>query len=123
MRFIAPPSLVVRKIFCEPRAKIGETFRIQACQFGLPIDWTGQWERAEEPNLLIDTAIHSPFAFWRHSHIFSPHPDGAMLTDRVEHLMGGGLAGRMISWLVLPIVFAAMFRARHEATRRHFASQ
>lgn len=123
MRLIAPTTLTVQEITCQKQAKAGETFRIRARQFGLPIRWTGQWEKAEAPSVLVDTALSSPFAIWRHSHIFSKHPEGALLTDRVEYLLKGGLAGRFVSRWILPLVFAGMFRSRHEATRRHFSNQ
>lgn len=123
MRLIAPSTLTVQEIECETRARPGATFRIRARQFGLPIRWTGEWEKAEAPRLLVDTARSSPFAIWRHSHIFESHPHGALLTDRVEYLLKGGLAGWLVSRWVLPILFAGMFRSRHEATRRHFSNQ
>jgi ligand-binding SRPBCC domain-containing protein len=123
MRLIAPSTLTVQDIDCERQARPGGTFRIRARQFGLPIRWTGQWEKAEAPVLLVDTALSSPFAIWRHSHIFSKHPQGALLTDRVEYLLKGGFAGRIFSRWILPLVFAGMFRSRHEATRRHFSNQ
>lgn len=123
MRLIAPATLTVQEITCQKKAKAGETFRIRARQFGLPIRWTGQWEKAEAPSVLVDTALSSPFAIWRHSHIFSKHPEGSLLTDRVEYLLKGGLAGRLVSRWILPLVFAGMFRSRHEATRRHFSNQ
>jgi ligand-binding SRPBCC domain-containing protein len=123
MRLIAPSTLTVQEIDCEKQARPGGTFRIRATQFGLPIRWTGQWEKAEAPGLLVDTALRSPFAIWRHSHIFSKHPQGALLTDRVEYLLKGGFAGRIVSRWILPLVFAGMFRSRHEATRRHFSNQ
>jgi len=123
MTLIAPHSLAVQEIICQKQARAGETFRIRATQFGLPIRWTGQWEKAEAPSLLVDTALSSPFAIWRHSHIFSPHHEGALLTDSVEYLLKGGLAGQLVSRWILPLVFAGMFRSRHEATRRHFSNQ
>jgi len=123
MRLIAPSTLTVQEIDCEKQARPGGTFRIRARQFGLPIRWTGRWEKAEAPGLLVDTALSSPFAIWRHSHIFSKHPQGALLTDRVEYLLKGGFAGRIVSRWILPLVFAGMFRSRHEATRRHFSNQ
>jgi ligand-binding SRPBCC domain-containing protein len=123
MRLIAPATLTVQEITCQKQAKAGETFRIRARQFGLPIRWTGQWEKAEAPSVLVDTALSSPFAIWRHSHIFSAHPEGSLLTDRVEYLLKGGLAGRLVSRWILPLLFAGMFRSRHDATRRHFSNQ
>ena len=123
MRHIAPRSLAVQEIICQKQAKAGDTFRIRATQFGLPIRWTGQWEKAEAPGVLVDIALSSPFAIWRHSHIFSPHQQGALLTDRVEYLLKGGLAGWIVSRAILPVLFAGMFRSRHAATRRHFLNQ
>lgn len=123
MRQIAPGSLAVKEIICQKQAKAGDTFRIRATQFGLPIRWTGQWEKAEAPGVLVDIALSSPFAIWRHSHIFSPHPKGALLTDRVEYLLKGGLAGWVLSRWILPLIFAVIFRSRHVATRQHFGNQ
>lgn len=121
---VAPSSLVVKRVECSPRARSGETFSIEARQFGLPIHWKGMWETAREPGLLVDTASESPFAIWRHSHIFEPDERGAKLTDRVEFLLKGGIAGRLASrFFLLPILFPAMFRSRHEATHRHFENQ
>jgi ligand-binding SRPBCC domain-containing protein len=123
IHLIAPRSLIVQQVVCAPHAKAGDTFRIEARQFGLPIRWTGQWEKADSPHLLVDTALSSPFAFWRHSHSFSKHPQGGLLTDRVEYLLKGGFAGALASRWVLPWIFAGMFRSRHAATRRYFKRQ
>ncbi len=120
---IAPRSLIVQRVVCAPHAKPGDTFRIEARQFGLPIRWTGQWEKADAPHMLVDTAISSPFTFWRHSHRFDKHSQGSLLTDRVEYLLKGGFVGSLVSRWILPLVFAGMFRARHAATRRYFRHQ
>lgn len=118
---IAPASLKVREVECETTARTGGVFKIQASQFGLPIRWTGVWEKVEVPHALVDTALDSPFAVWRHSHLFEPVEGGCRMTDRVEFLLKGGIFGLVISRIVMPIVFSGMFRARHEATRRWFS--
>lgn len=118
---IAPASLHVHEVTCDDSAVNGGIFRISASQFGLPIRWVGQWERVEKPSLLVDTSLVSPFAVWRHSHIFEPHPEGCVMTDRVEHRLKGGFLGAMISRFILPLFFMAMFHGRHVATRRFFA--
>jgi ligand-binding SRPBCC domain-containing protein len=118
---IAPASLRVREVICEPTARVGGIFKIRASQFGLPIRWTGEWERVEAPGALVDTALESPFAVWHHSHLFEAVAGGCRMTDRVEYLLKGGWAGWLVSRVVMPIVFAGMFRARHAATRRWFS--
>jgi ligand-binding SRPBCC domain-containing protein len=99
---------------------VGGIFKIHASQFGLPIRWTGQWESVESPGLLLDIALDSPFAIWRHSHIFYPSPGGCEMTDRVEFLQKGGWAGGLVSRWAMPVFFSGMFRARHAATLRFF---
>ena len=120
IRKIAPASLRVQTVDCSPVAVEGGEFRIRAAQFGVPIDWTGRWERVERPGILVDVGVCSPFAVWRHSHVFEAEVGGSVMTDRVEYLLAGGVAGRMVSRWILPLVFREMFRARHEATRRWF---
>lgn len=120
IRKIAPASLRIRSVACAPVAVEGEEFRIRAAQFGMPIDWTGRWERVERPGMLVDAGVKSPFAVWRHSHVFEADGEGSVMTDRVEYLLKGGVVGRWVSRWVLPLVFREMFRARHEATRRYF---
>lgn len=118
---IAPSSLRVEAVECVETARPGGVFRIRARQFGLPIRWIGRWEAVEAPRLLRDTAVESPFAVWRHSHIFEDAPGGCRMTDRLEFLLKGGWAGALLSRWVLPLLFAGMFRARHTATRRFFS--
>lgn len=118
---IAPASLRVESVECEETARPGGVFRIQARQFGLPIRWTGKWATVEPPNLLLDIALDSPFAVWRHSHIFEDTPGGCRMTDRVEFLLKGGWPGSLVSRWAMPWFFAGMFRARHAATRRFFS--
>lgn len=120
---IAPPSLRIQRVDCEVRASLNDFFRIEASQFGLPIHWLGRWEKVERPHLLLDSGVESPFKIWRHSHIFQEHPDGCLMTDHVEFLLKGGWPGWLISKLMMPFIFGAMFRSRHEATRRWFANQ
>lgn len=119
---IAPASLKIRSVECAPAAVEGGEFRIRATQFGVPIDWTGRWDRVERPGLLVDVGVRSPFLVWRHSHVFEGDGDGSVMTDRVEYLLKGGMIGEWVSRWVLPLIFREMFRARHEATRMYFAA-
>ena len=118
---IAPASLRVESVECEEAARAGGVFKIRAAQFGVPIRWTGKWEKVEPPRLLLDIALDSPFAVWRHSHIFEASACGCRMTDRVEYLLKGGFVGGLVSRFAMPVFFAGMFRARHAATRRFFS--
>ncbi|MFZ4777109.1 MAG: SRPBCC family protein [Terrimicrobiaceae bacterium] len=121
IRRIAPQSLKVLGVECEKRAALGSKFQIKISQWGIGLEWVGIWEQVTKPALLVDIAEKSPFAFWRHSHIFEPSGAGCRMTDRVEYRLRGGALARIAERLILPVFFPAMFRARHRATRRFFA--
>jgi ligand-binding SRPBCC domain-containing protein len=118
---ISPPGLRILDIRAAENAEPGGEFTVAVRQGPLTLRWIGRWETVEAPRLLVDTGVRCPFARWRHRHVFEPHPEGALLTDRVEfrlpwHL--GGPAGDLVCrWLVFPRLFAA----RHAATRAWFA--
>jgi len=118
---ISPPSLAVKGVECRVPATPGERFRIRLSQFGIPLDWTGVWEEAVQPSRLVDGAVVSPFRHWRHRHLFAEAPGGTLMTDHVEYALPFGVIGWILDRTVMRVIFAAMFRARHAATRAWFA--
>ena len=121
IRRIAPRSLKVLRVECGKKAVEGERFHLEISQFGITLRWTGIWEKVERESLLVDVSEKSPFAHWRHSHIFQPCGGGCRMTDRVECQLPGGWAGRMAGRLILPAFLSRMFQERHRATRRLFS--
>jgi len=121
LRAIAPPGLRILEIVADEKARPGAEFHLAVRQGPLTLRWTGRWETVAPPGLLIDTGVRCPFALWRHHHIFEPHPDGSLLTDRVEFRLPWFLGGPLGDWFALHFVFPRMFAARHAATRAHFS--
>lgn len=121
LRRISPPGLRILEIRANETAKPGEEFNVAVQQGPFTLRWTGRWETAEFPRLLVDTGVKCPFARWRHHHLFEPHPEGALLTDRVEFRLPWRLGGWLGDVVCRHLVFPRMFAARHAATRRHFA--
>jgi len=121
---ISPPSLHVERVECSVPAAAGGEFRLRVCQFGLPLEWIGVWEKAEPFERLVDGARKSPFRHWRHQHLFRQEGSGTMMTDRVEYALNTGclgFLGRFIDATAMKIIFTAMFIARHRATKAFFA--
>jgi ligand-binding SRPBCC domain-containing protein len=122
---ISPPSLRLIRIEAEPTARIGERFRLVARQFGLPIDWTGEWLVVEPPRRLVDGAVRAPFARFDHEHRFEAEGTGTRMTDRVTYSLLGprwGVISRLVDAFVAGFVLIPMFRMRHVTTRRYFAA-
>jgi len=120
LRRISPPGLRILDIRAADTARTGQDFTIAVRQGPLTLRWTGRWETVAPPGLLIDTGVRCPFARWRHHHLFEPHADGAVLTDRVEFRLPWHLGGPMGDLLALRLVFPHLFAARHVATRAFF---
>ncbi len=119
---ISPSSLRVHRIEANSEAVAGETFRVEASQFLVPIKWHGVWDRAEHPVALWDRALESPFALFRHQHNFESIEIGARtrMTDRVEYALPGGVMGRIVAETAVRAILGITFVARHAATRDYF---
>lgn len=123
LRAISPPGLRILDIRAGHRADPGAEFTVTVRRGLLTLRWIGRWETVAPPGLLIDTGVRCPFAFWRHHHIFEPHAEGAILTDRVEFRLPWVRGGPVGDRIALALVFPRMFAARHRATRRFFTAQ
>jgi ligand-binding SRPBCC domain-containing protein len=120
LRAISPPNLRILEIRAGEQAQPGEEFAVAVQQGPLTLRWTGRWETVAAPGLLIDTGLKCPFALWRHHHIFEPHSEGSVLTDRVEFRLPWFLGGPLADQVLRHLVFPRLFAARHAATRHHF---
>jgi len=118
---ISPPSLRVERVECSVPACAGGEFSLRVSQFGLPLEWIGVWVEAEPFSRLVDGARKSPFRHWKHHHLFAEVAGGTLMTDRVEYALPFGILGRLADRTVMKVIFAAMFAARHRATRKYFA--
>jgi ligand-binding SRPBCC domain-containing protein len=123
LRRISPPGLRILDIRAEETARPGAEFTLAVRQGPFTLRWTGRWETAAAPRLLVDTGVKCPFALWRHHHLFEPHLDGATLTDRVEFRLPWHLGGPLGDLVCGRLVFPRMFAARHAATREWFAAR
>ncbi len=85
----------------------------------LPMRWHGVWKEVDEPGRLVDEALKSPFAFWRHHHEFRAlAPGRTLMTDHVEYLFPGGWLGKWFGETLGRVQFHFMFADRHARTRR-----
>lgn len=104
----------------EDAPRVDADFRMVIRFFGLlPMRWHGVWKEVCEPTTLVDEALQSPFAFWRHHHEFrSLGPRRTLMTDHVEYLFPGGWLGKWFGETLGRVQFHFMFLDRHARTRR-----
>lgn len=128
IRLISPPGLRVLEVEKAPKSEVGAVMRLRVRQLGWTQLWEVRWEVMEPPagepavGRLVDQALRSPFAFWRHEHRFQADGCGCFLTDRVEYALPwrpwSRAAEPVVGWIL-----ARMFTERHRRTVAHWARE
>ncbi|MBE0491963.1 MAG: SRPBCC family protein [Sulfurospirillum sp.] len=117
LKYITPPDTKVTLENENFEAKEGELLRIKTVKYYLPTRWIVKIAKVQQPNLLVDIALKSPFAYWEHHHIFTNLGDGTCeLRDRVKYDIPLGFIGRFFSLFVFKEL-ASMFTFRHKVTK------
>ena len=76
-------------------------------------DWEVKLSAVNPPKGFTDQAIRSPFQEWKHHHVFLQNGDMSKLRDEIHFVAKGGALGRIISIVVVTI----LFKFRHMRTR------
>jgi len=104
---------------------IGSLVTLRVRQPPVPFAQTWRVRIAEirPGRLVVDVAERSPFAVWRHSHVFDEiAPGRTRMTDRIEYALPLGPLGRLADRLVGRRQLEGMFAERHRRTKALFES-
>ncbi len=92
--------------------------RLRPAGSPVAMSWRVRIEEVEAPVRIVDVAERSPFASWRHEHLFRSVGDGACeMTDRLGYRLPGGPAGRLADRLLVRRQLERAFAERHRLTR------
>jgi len=94
----------------------GKVLKIKTTKFCVPTFWSVEISLIKEPTMLVDTAVQSPFEFWRHSHIFTQKGNVCELKDVIEYEMPFGFIGNLFSDF-MEKQLDNMFSYRHKQTK------
>lgn len=117
---IAPSSMRVLDVEgtfpVVPGARVGMRMRPARSPFAMR--WRVRIEEVEPPSRIVDVAERSPFAEWRHEHLFRPlGPGSCEMTDRLEYRLPAGPLGRLAERLLVRGRLEAAFAERHRLAR------
>jgi ligand-binding SRPBCC domain-containing protein len=94
------------------------TLRMRRRPLPLTLTWTVRIEIVEPDRRIVDVAERSPFALWRHEHLFRPlGPGRTLMTDRVTYRLRGGRLGDLVQRLVAGRLLESAFADRQRRTR------
>lgn len=89
-----------------------------------PMSWRVRIETVERPARIVDVAERSPFAAWRHEHLFqSLGPGRTLMTDRLVYALPAGPLGRVAARLVVARQLAHAIAGRQRLTRQVLEQQ
>jgi ligand-binding SRPBCC domain-containing protein len=95
------------------------TVRMRRRPVPLTLTWRVRIESVEPQRRIVDVAERSPFALWRHEHLFRELGGGrTLMTDRVTYRLAAGPVGRLAERLLVRRQLEDAFAERHRRTRR-----
>lgn len=113
---ITPNDTKVELLTKDFKPIASQILKIKATKYFIPMNWEVKIEKIDEPNLLVDLALKSPFAFWEHKHIFIKHGNMSELKDVVTFKMPFGFIGKLLEVFVIKDL-QKMFDFRHKITK------
>lgn len=117
IKLITPSHTKVELIDYEETTFEGKIIKLKTTRAFVPIDWIVKIEKYEYPNLMVDVALKSPFAFWEHQHIFTKKGSMCELKDVIKYKLPFGILGKLIAPFIKKDI-ANMFAYRHKQTKR-----
>jgi len=117
---LTPPGQSV-EVDGDPEVREGALHVLCFRRFGLPMRWHARIRDVHAPHGFTDVAERSIFRAWRHQHEFLADGSGTLLRDTVTYEPPGGPFAGLIDRLIVKRELTALFRFRHDATRKALA--
>jgi ligand-binding SRPBCC domain-containing protein len=117
IKLITPSHTKVELIDYEEATFERKIIKLKTTRAWVPIDWIVKIEKYEYPNLMVDVALKSPFAFWEHQHIFTKKGSMCELKDVIKYKLPFGILGKLIAPFIKKDI-ANMFIYRHKQTKQ-----
>lgn len=116
IKLITPKHTKVELVDYEEGTYEGKIVKLKTTRAFVPINWVVKIEKYQYPNMIVDVAIKSPFAFWEHKHIFTQRGNMSELKDIVRYKMPFGILGKLVAPLIKKDI-RDMFEYRHKQTK------
>lgn len=116
LTYITPSDTKVELLTKDFKPIQSQILKIKSTKYFIPMYWEVKIEKIDNPNLLVDLALKSPFAFWEHKHIFIKHGNMSELKDVITYSLPFGFIGKIFNFLIKKDI-EKMFNYRHKMTK------
>jgi ligand-binding SRPBCC domain-containing protein len=118
LRTLTPPWETSRVVRAARISEVGSEAVVETRLFRVvPVRWVARHTKYDPPRSFEDVQERGPFRRWRHRHVITPHPEGAVLRDEIEYETPLGFVGKLAEPFFVRPRLEKLFAYRHEVTR------
>jgi ligand-binding SRPBCC domain-containing protein len=118
LKILTPPWQPVQVIRREGGLDIGAITEFRMFLGLLPLTWVARHTECEEYRSFTDEQLSGPFEHWQHQHLFAGEGNKTRLTDAIAFSLPGAEPIEFLGGWAVQAQLDAMFRYRHEVTKR-----
>ena len=123
LQLLTPPWQPVQVIRREGGLEVGAITEFRLNLGPLPLTWLARHTECEKYHSFTDQQISGPFEHWTHQHKFESENAKTRLTDEIFFSMPGGDPVEFVSGWLVQMQLDAMFRYRHQITKKECESK
>ena len=87
---------------------------------GIPMHWKTEITNVKENHVFTDQQLTGPYKVWRHTHTFTPHEKGVLMTDVIEYKLPFGWLGQIVEKLIVRNKIKSIFDYRKNVLTKIF---
>ena len=121
---LTPPSLGFKILDPSPGGtREGQLIDYRIKLHGLPLRWRTLITRWDPPHGFVDVAVHSPYAFWHHSHRFEARGRSTLMTDTVLYSLPLAPLGEWVAGALVRRQVEGIFDHRQAVLAQSFGAR
>lgn len=87
---------------------------------GIPVHWQSKLYNIQLEKRFTDRQIIGPYKVWEHTHTFTGHPQGVLMTDVINYQLPFGFLGKILEKAFVGNKVAAIFTYRKKILEQLF---
>lgn len=94
--------------------KLKDEIKLKVSMYHVPFYWESTIIDYEQNVRFTDSLRKGPFSLWKHYHLFEPHQQGTLMTDRIEYKLPFSVLGEFANYFIVKDELERIFTTRHK---------